>query len=302
MATGSVPVDLFNPGQVFACLGLMEVAEITCGHTVAGFDWSDSDSARFLLRVEGDADPVAAGLAFLARARVHALAPYASALDSSKWSVPTHELPQGSPFPIPTPSSPATLPAALALDDHEVVLDSWGDGRRRGVITTRRDNVKFWGGSGGYPGVALLRDALDAVRADVEASRLDPFSLAAPQSSSFRFDWRRDYIPIDAGFSLNEHGHIKAVGYPLVEVLAAIGLNYARPERVAKLIYRYAVAGRSDAWRSELAALLPPPFLRAALGVAPVPFPTRIFTMQLGWPGKENQSRCITNVLEEAAQ
>jgi CRISPR-associated protein Csx14 len=30
-----------------------------------------------------------------------------------------------------------------------------------------------------------------------------------------------------------------------------------------------------------------------------LPFPTRNFTMQLDWPGQENQARCITTVREE---
>jgi CRISPR-associated protein Csx14 len=118
-------------------------------------------------------------------------------------------------------------------------------------------------------------------------------------SSSFRFDWRRDYIPIDAGFSLNMHSGMLPRGYPLVEILAAIGLSHARPRRVTKLEYRYAVAGRSASQQDEESALLPALFVRAALGAAELPFPTRNFTMQLDWPGQENQARCITTVREE---
>ncbi len=31
MAEATIPVDLRNPGQVFACLGLMEAAEVLLG-------------------------------------------------------------------------------------------------------------------------------------------------------------------------------------------------------------------------------------------------------------------------------
>ncbi|RAZ84244.1 hypothetical protein DDV93_12530 [Cereibacter johrii] len=44
--------------------------------------------------------------------------------------------------------------------------------------------------------------------------RLSPFAFSAPQSSSFRFDRRLDYMPIDAGFSPNRHDGITMVGYP----------------------------------------------------------------------------------------
>jgi CRISPR-associated protein Csx14 len=167
-------------------------------------------------------------------------------------------------------------------------IDHWGD-------ATKRDNVKFWAGSGGYPGCGLLRDALDLVRARMAHATADPFSLAAPQSSSFRFDWRRDYVPMDVGFSPNKHSDdIVMVGFPLVEILAAIGLGNARPARQDKLTYRYAVIGGAPP-----AALFSPIFLRAALGVANLPFPRRIFRMHLDWPGQENQARCITDVVEE---
>jgi CRISPR-associated protein Csx14 len=120
-----------------------------------------------------------------------------------------------------------------------------------------------------------------------------------PQSSSFRFDWRRDYIPIDAGFSLNAHaGRIEAVGYPLVELLAAVGLANARPRRPNrrnKLEYVYGVVGTD----SSSALWLPLPVLRAAMGSTALPFATRRFRMQLGWPGKEGQARAITTVTEE---
>ena len=127
----------------------------------------------------------------------------------------------------------------------------------------------------------------------------DPFALALPQSSSFRLDWRRDYIPLDIGFSLNEHDDISSIGFPLVELLAALGLRYARPRRVGdrreKLKYAYAIAGRATP--SEL--WLPLSFLRAAVGAAELPFPMRRFRIQLGWPGKEGHARSITSITEE---
>ena len=66
MTTASVPVDLFNPGQVFACLGLMELSELLCGDSAGGFDWSDPADVRFVLTAEGEDDPITAGLERLA--------------------------------------------------------------------------------------------------------------------------------------------------------------------------------------------------------------------------------------------
>ena len=49
MAESTIPVDLFNPGQVFACLGFMELADVLLGEAAAGFDWSDPKRAVFRL-------------------------------------------------------------------------------------------------------------------------------------------------------------------------------------------------------------------------------------------------------------
>ena len=89
------------------------------------------------------------------------------------------------------------------------------------------------------------------------------------------------------------------MGFPLVEILAAVGMTNARPYRTNKLEYRYSVFGRQNG------CLLDPIFLRIAIGAEknPIPsFPFRRFTMQLDWPGKENQARCIANVTEDNIQ
>jgi CRISPR-associated protein Csb3 len=292
MAEAAIPVDLFNPGQVFACLGFMEAAEILLGGACGGFDWSGPET-RFLLRAEGDADPVASVLAFLADAEVFALTPQATSYDLAKWNIPAAPEREPGVLDLPPPDTPATLSALLKGPGpegapHEVRVSHWGD-------PTMRDNVKFWAGSGGYPGAALFRDALELVRHRLRQETGDPFGVAALQSSSFRFDWRRDYIPIDAGFSPNAHGKVDMLGYPVVEMLAAIGMTHARPLRHDKLSYSYAVLGRAPA-----DVLAPLALHRAALGCAPLPLrPRRRFGFTLGWPGQEGQARCILDVTEE---
>jgi len=295
MAEARIPVDLFNPGQVFACLGLVEAADILLGGATGAFDWRDEHQPAFILRAAGTADPLHAVIDFLLAAQVKSLAPADSGNRTAKWEVPTDLLPDDAPFPAPDPASPATLPACLFTRSHGIILDYWLDGQEH----TGRDNAKFWAGSGGYPGAGLLRDAIALLQAEPQRVKGELFDFAVPQSSSFRLDWRRDYIPLDTGFSLNEHGHITTVGYPLVEVLAAIGLTHARPLRLNdKLHYRYAALGLPHL-PDGTAALHPPMFLRAALGCAELPFPMRTFHMQLDWPGQAGQARAITHVYEE---
>jgi CRISPR-associated protein Csx14 len=294
MAEARIPVDLRNPGQVFACLGFMEAAEAILGQCCeGGFDYTDAETqTAFTLSVADGADPILTVLRFLTTAKVTAIAPKCSALSTQKWDVPTEQRRDDDPvFPCPAPDSPAALPMVLRAGNAELAVDHWTDGGHSG-----RDNVKFWAGAAGYPGAALARDALAFIselgdNAITEACA-DPFSFASPMSSSFRFDWRRDYIPLDAGFTVNAHAAMIPVGYPIVEVLAAVGLQNARPARVErrdKLAYRYAVSS----------ARLPTVLARAVLGGQGLGFPIRLFRMRLGWPGQEGQARCIIDAQEE---
>ena len=295
MADAAIPVDLYNPGQVFACIGFAEAADVLLGDAQGVFDWSEPANVRFRLRARGDVSPILQVLQFLDRAQARAVAPEASHAVAgwiASWGRPPLVVEREAGYPFPDPPSPATLVCQLTDGAHTLVLDHWGD-------ATVRDNVKFWAGSGGYPGAGLTRDALALVQGRAAAAAADPFSLSAPQSSSFRLDWRRDYIPIHAGFSLNAHGDIDTLGFPLVELLGALGLSHARPrrpDRRNKLAYAYAVAGRSQ---PDEALWLDLSLLRAALGVAPLPFAMRSFNMLLDWPGKEGQARSITTVTEE---
>jgi CRISPR-associated protein Csx14 len=300
MAEATVPVDLRNPGQVFACLGLMEAAEILCGPAEGGYAWAAGEtSARFTLSVQGDSDPIRDVIEFITKAEVFALnAPELGdagvTATTEKWDVPIQPFDPDDPyvFPFEPPDSPAALPVRLLGPNGAITVTHWGDD----PVLMGRDNVKFWAGSGGYPGAALARDALGLVAGmggnALSEAAADPFNVSARQSSSFSFDWRRSYVPLDAGFSPNAHGGISMVGFPLVELLAAIGLENARPERPDrrnKLAYRYAV---SD-------ARLPTVFARAVLGGQSLGFNIRRFRMQLNWPGQEGQARCIIDSREE---
>ncbi len=272
MSDYSIPVDLWNPGQVFACLGLMEAALQLEQPVLARFEWTER--AEFILSAKQD--PFSLVLGFLRVANIRALHE-----DPGKWSVQWTRAPPGAPSPLPPQSSPSTAAAVLEANDgrDRVDVTHWGDG-------TMRDEVKFWGGSGGMPGAEFLVRMLEAART-VEDWRADPMGVSVPLSSSFRFDPRGSYVPIDSGFSLNNHSRINMAGFPLVEVLAAIGLSHARPLRVRPLHYRYSVVRASRG--------LPPAFLRASLGCAELPFDQRIFSMRLARPDK---GRSITSVSE----
>ena len=297
MAISRIPVDVMNPGQVFASLGFVEAIEVLTGrHCSSRFDIPYGAAIGNFEIDSGDGiDHIGEVIEFLSSANVSTIMPPTLRLKATKVQVPEiAETRSGNICDAPPPQTRATLPAVLASQgsNEKFVIDSWCDGAANG-----RDNVKFWAGAGGYPGAALLRDALKLLSSCIESRRLeiaaDPFDFSAPMSSSLRFDWRRDYMPLDVGFSPNNHhGNVTMVGYPLVEVLAVIGIEYARPSRIDprdKLNYRYGI------WTTPF----PTSFARVALGGTEVLHSTRLFRMALGWPGKKNQARCIISVHEE---
>lgn len=286
MGESSIPVDFFNPGQVFACIGFVEAADVLLGDATAAFDWSGD--GEFHLRAAGDAQPIRHVLEFLDRATTRTIRP--RGVEVSKWNAKWGELhqPENMDYPFRQGDSPSTFVCELTDGTYTLALDHWGD-------TSGRDPVKFWGGAAGYPGSALARDALALVRGRAAAAADDPFALQGEQGGSFRLDWRRDYIPINLGYSLNNHGWITPIGYPLVELLAAFGLSHARPTRLKRLRYEYGIVGRQapvDLWFT-------PSLLRAALGGGDLPFPQRTFEMHLGWAGQEGQARSIQSVNEK---
>ena len=272
-----IPVDFLNPGHVFASLGVLEVLNALDVEALGRFCW---DEEQFAIRCTDDANPVDAVIRFLHNASVRALIPSRQSTEIG-WPIETVQ-PSGVEFPVAAPETPATLPAIVSELDASIRVHSWAE--------RVRDNVKFWAGARGYPGTALLRDMVEKSRSgSSEELRRNPFDFGVPLSSSFRFDWRRDYVPLDVGFSPNAQTSVEMVGYPLVEALAVIGLRHARPKRHEKLAYTYSI----------VADFVPFQIHAAALGCVTLPWLQRTFRMTLGWPGQEGQARCINNVTEE---
>ena len=103
-----------------------------------------------------------------------------------------------------------------------------------------------------------------------------PFNVTTPMGGSFNFDPRGAWTAIDAGYSPNDQGHQVAAS-PVVEVLAAWGLEHARPDefRTRRV--------RCTAWGT----LLPPMLARVALcdGMTSI-VPTKRFRFDLNLSGK----------------
>jgi CRISPR-associated protein Csx14 len=297
MGKASIPVDLFNPGQVFACMGFLETAEVLLGHAEGGFDWTNETEAHFELRAGGTASPVEAVLEFLVKAECERLAPegYADPPPTKAQSTrgrrkhannggndPTGEGPLRLLETFPAPEGDRlALPLRFKKNSCALDVTHWCD-------ESSRNSFKLFAGQ--QRSAAIAHQMLAAVGELWNGRRVelmtDPLGLTVPLGgSSFKFDARKAWTAIDAGYSPDEQSQ-SVEASPVVEMLAAIGLEHARPDEFETREVRYA------AWKG----LLPAALARPTLGGARIGVPLRMFRFTLDLAG---QNKIVTFAREE---
>jgi CRISPR-associated protein Csx14 len=312
MAEAAIPVDLFNPGQVFACLGFLEAADILLGGAEGAFDWGDEGNVRFRLSSNEERNPVEVVLAFLANADIRQLCPPTYDANLSQGSeevtggqsddeedgtyggseVVRSAVEISEMFPAKQGDKMA-LPIQIKSDGYSTIeLSHWADG-------SSRDTFKLY--SGNRSAYSIARAMLLGVRqkpSKAQASKRqptdivtkglsqlwqenrgklaeDPFNVVTPMGGSFNFDPRGAWTAIDTGYSPNDQKYTVEAS-PIVEVLAALGMEHARPHIPSTRQVHYAVWG----------LLLPPLLARAALTAVIPSLPMRRFHFKLDLSGK----------------
>jgi hypothetical protein len=304
MTEASIPVDLVNPGQVFACLGFLEAADILLRDAEGGFDWNDEEHVRFVLSAKGERNPFEAVLQFLARAEARAVAPLnwrpkekpekpSKDEKRKKQKKALSELVRSEFMPSRPPNTTAALPVQIsgfcAEEAQRITLTHWADSE------SGRNDFKLYAGN---------RSALDITTAMIAGTRAKPregqnigdletrgvrqlweddcaalvkapFDVLTPMGGSFNFDPRGAWTAIDAGYSPNDQGH-RVAASPVVEFLAAWGLEHARPLVSDDWHVRYAT------WGIRLAPCL----ARVALIGAIPSLPMQRFRFVLDFSGK----------------
>lgn len=299
MAESRIPVDLFNPGQVFACLGFLEAAEALLGEAEGGFDWSEPGDVRFVLRARGEKEPVGEVLRFLAEAKLRRVAPahHDDRTPKQKKAAQDEARKSGKPVSPPPPLPPdievtaafpasesdrLSLPIRLRCEGMPPIdLTHWADG-------SRRDPFKLYAGNRSAFDIAteMQRHVASLHRAERDDLAARPFDVTLPMGGSFNFDPRGAWTALDAGYSLNDQGH-RVDASPVVELLAAWGLEHARPREIGLRLYRYA------AWQGVLPPLLARPAIAGALDA----IAARRFVFRLALSGK---NKVVTHAEEDA--
>ena len=283
MADASIPVNLFNPGQVFASLGFLEVADVLLGEAEGGFDWSNEESTRFCLRANGHENPFAAVLQFLAESEIRCYGPLGFVSTPAKSGSRKQD------------GENAGLQSGVRIFE----IGHWADG-------SSRHRFKLYAGNrSGYSIVSdMIRGKRDKPRkkdADGELKTkglsslwaecssdlvAKPFDVLTAMGGSFNFDPRGGWTAIDAGYSLNEHSDHAISSSPVVEILAACGLEHTRPVEFEKRKVCY------GAWNG----CAPPILARAAFSGADVSLVVRKFRFALNLSGK---NKVVTFAEEE---
>jgi CRISPR-associated protein Csx14 len=327
MAEHTIPADLSNPGQVFACLGFLEAADVLLGNAAGGFDWRDEADVRFVLRADGEGNPFEAVLEFLAEAEPKRWAPVgyadpppkkgkgdengdengdeAGENDADEESGTEGEHPAlalSLTFPAREGDRMA-LPIRLGGGNWPLVeLGHWADGSMResfklyagnrsahgiarAMLTGVRKKPTARQKASGQPGDLKAKGVRQLWEADRARLIEAPFDVLTPMGGSFNFDPRGAWTAIDAGYSPNEHKHAIEAS-PVVEILAAWGLEHTRPDEFSVRQVHYAAWGE----------ILPPILARAALSGNLRTMSLRLFRFDLDLSGK---NKVVTFAQEE---
>jgi len=322
--TASIPVDLRNPGQVLACVGFLEAAEALLGSSEAYFKGSGT-TVQFVLAADSDRNPFEVVLDFLATANVVELVPIGyveggaadgdgegdddavsaeSEEESGEVSGDAHEDASDTPGRRATPVFPSkdgernALPIQLVDGVRTLTVSHWADGSSRndfklysGNRSANRIATQMLQGVRAKPkksqsiGDLKSRGLQQLLQEQREALLKAPFDVVTPMGGSFNFDPRGAWTSIDAGYSPNTQKDGVAAS-PVVEMLAAIGLEHARPEEYEPRKVRYAVWGHP----------LPPMLARVALAGADLKVSMRRFGFKLSGT---KQSKIVTIAREE---
>lgn len=202
----TVDVDLRNPGQFFACCGLLELASRLWPGSEGWFAGEGSRAAFHIATDSGHNDP----LGEVVRKLCEPDELVAIARDEGIEKL------QADRQPV------VLLPFALRLDWW---LDAYGEGDK--------SELKVWAGQQTPErNINGLRGAWRDIRARTSDSiSVKLFSERWPMTGRFGFDPSASWEALDVGFSPDEQG-VPVQTSPATEILGAVGLQRCRPVSV----------------------------------------------------------------------
>lgn len=217
LAEYSIPVDVFNPGQVFASMGFLEAADVLIGDVEGGFDWGDEANMRFKLRTPGEKNPFKEVLEFIANAKLVCVVPRNYKLSESRM------IQKSECFPSKDIKN-KEFPCRFEKNGYAIDISHWAD-------SSSRDNFKQFAGNQN-PSETIIPQLCEGIRYLLKEETNffnNPFESMRPIGRiSWKLDARSAWTARDVGYSLEDQKH-DLMSSPVVELLAAIGFENARP-------------------------------------------------------------------------
>ncbi len=207
-----VNLDPLNPGQFFACCGLLDLLEGSGTNTLSHFVSSTESARRAQFIVRGDGIDLSRELDELRLSQVIAAKEIHMSIERG------------------------IRPIYVITHKREWRFDWWltefGD---------QSTELKCWAGQ--VQSVALAKELFRLLSPLTDPEGL--FDFAAMTKSKFGIDPRSAWNALDFGYSPNQHD-MDIATYPAVEVMGCLGLQSFRPTVLLGRKLRYAL------WRQEL--------------------------------------------------
>jgi len=211
-----VDVDVTNPGEYFACCGLLELAHRLWPSAEGWFE-----PGTFCLGCCSDAMSIGTIInRLLALPELSKSVNWRQRIGKSKLQPLTLEFPE----------------STLVIDWWRNELKPPGKGSRESCSASE---FKTWAGNQSPQQIVYdrLLPAIEKIRAGVDETKW--FRAREPLTGRFGFDYSASPEKLDAGWSPDAL-NIKVGSMPVVELLAMIGLQRFRPSRLKSRQYRYA--------------------------------------------------------------
>lgn len=204
-----INLDPCNPGQFYACCGVIELLELMGFETLSRFSLSESTPRR--------------GQIIIASAERLSLRMVIDYIRNAEYVFAVR----------PSVREDKLAPVTTSHCGQSHTLDWWLD-----EFHDERSILKCWPGKGTSQDVVqTLRNALPSV---VDGAELFGREFAAYTSIRFYVDPRSAWNALDLGYSAYMQGQ-NALTYPIVELLAAFGLQGFRPKRKSGLTFSYSL-------------------------------------------------------------
>jgi CRISPR-associated protein Csx14 len=208
-----VPFDPRNPGQFYACCGLIELLELATKSTTSKFviDSRRPHFAELIVKSESELD-MSCVIDAVRHATYRTFKRETAEKEAEKDSI---------------------APAVVSIFGREFILDWWLD-----EFHEKATSFKCWAGQ------MTTQKLISEMPKLVSESDLS-FTSSAFTSTRFGVDPRSAWVALDLGYSPNEQGE-ESRTYPVVELLAAFGLEGFRPAGKRNSGFEYSL------WLSEL--------------------------------------------------